>query len=121
MNIADADKLKKHFDTVVDVKLFTVPTIQTIINTFSCDIPEGDLLVFRKEGENIIITNLSEQQRQREIFETHFTRKELESWLYEIAMNNIDNSLSEDCEEIISRLDGFERFVKDKRIGGAEP
>ena len=44
-----------------------------------------------------------------------FTRKELESWLYQIAFNNTDNELSKDCEEIISRLDGFERFVVDMR------
>ena len=44
-----------------------------------------------------------------------FTRKELESWLYQIAFNNTDNELSRYCEEIISRLDGFERFVADMR------
>lgn len=44
-----------------------------------------------------------------------FTRAELESWLYEIAFNNFGNSLGDACEEIISRLDGFERFVIDKR------
>lgn len=47
--------------------------------------------------------------------EGEFTRKELESWLYQIAFNNTDNELSRDCEEIISRLDGFERFVADMR------
>ena len=44
-----------------------------------------------------------------------FTRKELESWLYEIAFNNVNNNLGNACEELISRLDGFERFVSDKR------
>lgn len=44
-----------------------------------------------------------------------FTRAELESWLYQIAFNNCGNSLGNACEEIISRLDGFERFVEDKR------
>lgn len=44
-----------------------------------------------------------------------FTRKELESWLYEIAFNNCNNNLGNACEEIISRLDGFERFIADRR------
>lgn len=43
-----------------------------------------------------------------------FSRKDLESWLYQIASNNTDNDLSKYCEEIISRLDGFERFVEDR-------
>lgn len=47
-----------------------------------------------------------------------FTRAELESWLYQIAFNNCGNSLGDACEEIISRLDGFERFVIDKRKEG---
>ena len=40
MKIANADKLKKHFESVVDVHLFTVPTILTIIDTFSEDEPK---------------------------------------------------------------------------------
>lgn len=44
-----------------------------------------------------------------------FTRKELESWLYEIAFNNCNNNLGNACEEIITRLDGFERFIEDRR------
>lgn len=51
-----------------------------------------------------------------------FTRAELESWLYQIAMNNLDGVerdkvFSDDCIEIINRLDGFERYTKDKREG----
>ena len=41
MKIANADKLKYHFEHVVMVKLFTVPEILTIIDTFSREIPEG--------------------------------------------------------------------------------
>lgn len=40
MKIANADKLKKHFESVVDVHLFTVPTILTIIDTFSSEAPD---------------------------------------------------------------------------------
>ena len=43
-----------------------------------------------------------------------FSRKDLESWLYQIAYNNTDNDLSKYCEEIIGRLDGFERFVENR-------
>lgn len=44
-----------------------------------------------------------------------FTRAELESWLYVMASNNFGNSLGDACEEIVSRLDEFERFVIDMR------
>lgn len=44
-----------------------------------------------------------------------FTRKELEGWIYEIAGNNLDNEFGTYCEELINRLDGFERYVRDKR------
>ena len=41
MKIANADKLKYHFEHVVMVKNFTVPEILTIIDTFSEEISEG--------------------------------------------------------------------------------
>ena len=44
MKIANADKLKKHFENVVDVKLFTVANILTIIDTFSSEVNEEDLI-----------------------------------------------------------------------------
>lgn len=44
MKIANADKLKQHFENVVDVKLFTVPNILTIIDTFSSEVDENDLI-----------------------------------------------------------------------------
>ena len=53
--------------------------------------------------------------KQNERPNNNFTRKELESWLYQIAFNNTDNELSKNCEEIIKRLDGFERFCADMR------
>ena len=57
--------------------------------------------------------------------ELSFTRSELEGWLYEIYNNNIDGSLidrdfAEDVEEIINRLDGFEKYVEDKRREASE-
>ena len=44
MRIANADKLKDHFEHVVMVKLFTVPEILTIIDTFSSEVDENDLI-----------------------------------------------------------------------------
>lgn len=41
MKIANAEKLKEHFENVVDVHLFTVPEILTIIETFTREIPDG--------------------------------------------------------------------------------
>lgn len=42
MKIANADKLKKHFENVVDVKLFTAAEICTIIDSFSIEVPDSD-------------------------------------------------------------------------------
>lgn len=49
----------------------------------------------------------------RQPSEQVFTRKQLEGWLYEIALNNTRNDLGKHAEEIINRLNGFERYVKD--------
>ena len=45
MKIANADKLKHHFENVVDVKLFTPAQICTIIETFSVEIKEDSSIV----------------------------------------------------------------------------
>lgn len=59
MKIANADKLIHHFENVVDVKLFTVPEIVTIIKSFSVEIPEGtELIMPRKKARNMILDNL---------------------------------------------------------------
>lgn len=68
MKIANADKLKHHFEHVVMVKHFTVPEILTIINTFSVEIPEGHELIFHQEGNEIIITDLNEKRKLDSIF-----------------------------------------------------
>lgn len=41
MKIVNYEKLKRHFETVVDVNLFTVPNILTIIETFTEDLPDA--------------------------------------------------------------------------------
>jgi hypothetical protein len=59
MLIADADRLKKHFENVVDVKLFTVHNILTIIDTFSIEIPDSTKLILpRQEAKGVVYTNL---------------------------------------------------------------
>lgn len=47
--------------------------------------------------------------------EGYFTIEELRSWLYQIAINNTPSDFEKDVVEIIQRLDGFERFVKERR------
>lgn len=59
MKIADADRLIKHFEGVVDVKLFTVPEIVTIIKSFSMEIPNGAMLVMpEKKAREMTLDNL---------------------------------------------------------------
>ena len=59
MLIADADRLKKHFESLVDVKLFTVHNILTIIDTFSVEIPNSTKLILpRQEAKEVVYTNL---------------------------------------------------------------
>ena len=41
MKIVNYEKMKKHFENVVDVKLFTVPNILTIMETFTEDLPDA--------------------------------------------------------------------------------
>lgn len=60
MKIADADRLIKHFEGVVDVKLFTVPEIITIINSFSIDIPkEARIIMPRRVGQIMVYDIIS--------------------------------------------------------------
>ena len=59
MKIADTDRLIHHFESCVDVKLFTVPEIVTIIKSFSVEIPEGTELIMPKEkAQDMILDNL---------------------------------------------------------------
>lgn len=68
MKIANADKLKQHFENVVDVKLFTPAQIITIIDTFSAEIKEGEVYSFQlSEDKNILIHNHTEELKLREI------------------------------------------------------
>lgn len=57
MKIANADKLKKHFENVVDVKLFTPAQICTIIDTFSSEVDEEDLISRKRMGQEVFNHN----------------------------------------------------------------
>lgn len=61
MKIANADKLKEHFEHVVMVKLFTVPEILTIIDRFSMNmaITDDERLLSLNE-EYVIVPSLEE-------------------------------------------------------------
>jgi len=58
-----------------------------------------------------------EFQSRDETVEGGFTIEELRAWLREIMINNSDNSLGDACIDIRDRLDGFVRFVKERREG----
>lgn len=59
MKISNADKLKHHFENLVDVKLFTAEQICTIIDTFSIEIPEDTKMILpRGKAKDVIYTNL---------------------------------------------------------------
>lgn len=78
MKIANADRLVKHFENVVDVKFFTPANVITIIKTFSGEVNEGDVYTFRSENGSLIVTNLTELQRQRDIFKDEGYWKEMD-------------------------------------------
>ena len=60
MKIANADKLIHHFENTVDVKLFTVPEIVTIINTFSIEFPEDARVIMpRHMGQQMVYDNMA--------------------------------------------------------------
>ena len=54
MLITNGDRLKHHFENVVDVKLFTVPEILTIIDTFSLDISKETEMVIPANDNDIV-------------------------------------------------------------------
>ena len=59
MLITNGDRLKHHFENVVDVKHFTPEEICTIIDTFSIDIPEDAKLVMpRHLGRQMVCDNI---------------------------------------------------------------
>lgn len=62
MKIVNYEKMKRHFENVVDVKLFTIPNILTIMETFTEDLPDA---VSREDirSEKLSTENLQAGQR----------------------------------------------------------
>lgn len=58
MKIANADKLIHHFENTVDVKLFTVPEIVTIIKSFSIEFGEEDCIILPRKTNHIKVSNM---------------------------------------------------------------
>lgn len=74
MKIANADKLIHHFESCVDVKLFTPAQIITIIETASIEIPDDTKLVMlRDKGREMVETTLERLMN----FKTTDMRKEI--------------------------------------------
>ena len=74
MKIANADKLIHHFESCVDVKLFTLAQIITIIETASIEIPDDTKLVMlRDKGREMVETTLERLMN----FKTTDMRKEI--------------------------------------------
>lgn len=74
MKIANADKLIHHFESCVDVKLFTPAQIITIIETASVEIPDDTKLVMlRDKGSEMVETNLEKLMN----FKTTDMRREI--------------------------------------------
>lgn len=70
MKIANADKLIHHFENVVDVKLFTVPQILTLIDSFSIEIPEEAQIVMpRHLGQQMVYKQLEKYKELGIIFD----------------------------------------------------
>lgn len=58
MKIANADKLIHHFENVVDVKLFTVPEIVTIIKSFSIEFDEEARIIFPRRTNQVKVSDM---------------------------------------------------------------
>ena len=58
MKIANADKLIHHFENCVDVKLFTVPEIITIIESFSIKFDEEARIILPRRTNQIKVSDM---------------------------------------------------------------
>ena len=63
MKIVNYEKMKRHFEHVVDVKLFTIPNILTIMETFTEDLPDAVARDDIRSGKFLSTENLQAAQR----------------------------------------------------------
>jgi len=131
MRLIDADELKKAIkkelpqmsnwgETFIPSLIDSAPTVEPTFGLFRAMLCE----TCQSYAQNRAIAKLADEYTKANAAQDNktFSREELEAWLYAIAANNLDGVardrvLASDCEEIIGRLDGFERFVKDRREG----
>ena len=63
MKIVNYEKMKRHFENVIDVKLFTVPNILTIMETFTEDLPDAVARDDIRSGKILSVEDLRLGQR----------------------------------------------------------
>lgn len=63
MKIVNYEKMKRHFEHVVDVKIFTVPNILTIMETFTEDLPDAVARDDIRSGKLLSTEDLQAAQR----------------------------------------------------------
>ena len=123
MKIANADKLKQHFENVVDVKLFTPAQICTIIDTFSTEVKEGDVIAYSQDKKgNILCHNITEELKQQNLL------RERAQWINPTTSAVIVNKeYFSNCSRCGHIVDEETRYCSScgammlKSIGGAEP
>lgn len=110
MRLIDADALKEAVtnNPLID---FTDDDIFKLIDNAPTVTDRTEEVLSLQNTIAKLVEGISENARPQ----GDFTRKELVSWLWTIAINNTENELGRSCKEIIHRLDGFERYVSDIR------
>lgn len=89
MKIANADKLIHHFENTVDVKLFTVPEIVTIIKSFSIEFDEEARIILPRRTNQIKVSDMI-----RKLFRFKPGVKQTDTW--PVWNGSFDEPLSEE-------------------------
>lgn len=63
MKIVNYEKMKRHFESVADVKLFTIPNILTIMETFTEELPDAVARDDIRSGKFLSTEDLRAAQR----------------------------------------------------------
>ena len=125
MKIANVDKLKNYFENVVDVKLFTPAQICTIIEAFGSEVDEEHEYRLYQDGDNIIIIDLTEKQRQRDFFkdksvwEMHISFMECMQCSATVNYSEIRSRRWNYCPHCGSKMTNANAILE--FVGGTEP
>lgn len=112
-NVAEVNGILTHILTADEIN--STPTISNVREVHLKDLDEDDkraFINFLKANPVVAQITFSDI-----LNDDRFTIEELRSWLYQIAINNTPSDFEKDVVEIIQRLDGFERFCKERRAG----